>query len=56
MTRKQRAKTIQAFLIGRAKDAATEAQKEGISEDEKNYFLMKSIMIRDLIKDLKDEK
>lgn len=56
MTGKQKKKAVSEYLVDEAKKAANEAQAVGATEEEKVYQINKSIIIRDLLKDLHNGK
>lgn len=55
MTKKQGVKAVTSYLVMVAQDTAKEALADGTTTTEqRDYLITKSIIIRDLLKDLKN--
>tara|TARA_R110002012_G_scaffold77838_1_gene198151 strand:- start:190 stop:360 length:171 start_codon:yes stop_codon:yes gene_type:complete len=54
MTKKQGVKAVTSYLVMVAQDTAKEALADGITTEQRDYLITKSVIIRDLLKDLKN--
>jgi hypothetical protein len=56
MTKKQGVRAVTDFLVMKAQDTAKEALADKVEPEYRDYLITKSVIIRDLLKDLKDGK
>lgn len=56
MTKKQGVRAVADFLVMKAQYTAEEALADNVDKERRDYLVTKSIIIRDLLKDLKDEQ
>jgi len=54
MTKKQGVKAVTSYLTTVAQDTAKEALADGTTTEQREYLITKSVIIRDLLKDLKN--
>ena len=54
MTKKQGVRAVTDFLVMKAQDTAKEALADGTTTEQREYLITKSVIIRDLLKDLKN--
>lgn len=50
MTKKQKSKVVTEYLLNEGKEAAIEALKDGVSEEEQEYYKVCSFIISNLYK------
>jgi len=56
MTKKQGVRAVTDFLVMKAQDTAKEALADNVDKERRDYLITKSVIIKDLLKDLNDGK
>ena len=56
MTKKQEVRAVANFLTMKAQDTAKEALADEATTEDREYLITKSVIIRDLLKDLENGK